>query len=99
MGTGVSIVVAAIGAILRFAVTTTKSHGFNIHTIGVILLIVGIVGFIISLCFWSSWGGLGGGGGGYQRRRVTRTPGRTYRDRHGRVVEEPGAVVEERDRL
>ena len=96
MGTGASIVVAAIGAILRFAVTTTHSHGFNIHTIGVILLIVGIVGFIISLFFWNSWGGFGGGGG-YQRRRVTRTPGRTYRDRHGRVVDEPGAVVEERE--
>ncbi len=96
MGIGASIVVAAIGAILRFAVTTTSSHGFNIHTIGVILLIVGIVGFIISLFFWSSWGGFGGGGG-YQRRRVTRAPGRTYRDRHGRVVEEPGSVVEERD--
>lgn len=92
MGTGASIVVAAIGAILRFAVTTTSSHGFNIHTVGVILLIVGIVGFVISLFFWSSWGGFGGGG-----RRVSRTPGRTYRDRRGRVVEEPGAVVEERD--
>ncbi len=95
MGTGASIVVAAIGAILRFAVTTTSSHGFNIHTVGVILLIVGIVGFIISLFFWNSWGGFHGGGG-YQRRRVSRTPGRTYRDRQGRAVEEPGAVVEER---
>ncbi|MGI8751387.1 MAG: hypothetical protein ACR2MN_03580 [Acidimicrobiales bacterium] len=96
MGTGASIVIAAVGAILRFAVTTTHSHGFNIHTVGVILLVVGIVGFVISLFFWNSWGGFNGGGG-YQRRRVTRTPGRTYRDRHGRVVEEPGAVVEERD--
>jgi hypothetical protein len=96
MGTGVSIVIAAVGAILRFAVTTsTSNHGFNIHTAGVILLIVGIIGFIISLFFWSSWGGFGGGGG-YSRRRVSRSPSRTYRDRHGRVVEEPGTVVEER---
>ncbi|MDQ6839713.1 MAG: hypothetical protein M3137_15650 [Actinomycetota bacterium] len=99
MGVGVSIVIAAVGAVLRFAVTVNDSHGFNIHKIGVILLIVGIVGLIVSLFFLKSWGGFGGGGGGYQRRRVSRTPGRTYRDRDGRIVEEPGAVVEERDRF
>lgn len=60
MGTGVSIVIAAIGAILRWAVTVQSSHGFNVHTAGVILLIVGIVGFVVSLVFWNSWGGFGG---------------------------------------
>lgn len=38
----------AIGAILRWAVTTTTS-GFSIATIGLILLIVGIVGLVLSL--------------------------------------------------
>ena len=35
--------------------------GLNIHTVGVILLVVGIVGFLSSLVFWSSWGGFGRG--------------------------------------
>ncbi len=59
MGVGTSLIVFAAGAILRFAVTVTAT-GFNLHTIGVILMIVGVVGFILSLAFWSSWGGFGG---------------------------------------
>ena len=59
MGVGTSIVVFAIGAILRFA-TTVHTTNFNIHTIGVILMVVGVVGFVVSLIFWSSWGGFGG---------------------------------------
>jgi len=75
---GTSIVVFAVGAILRFAVSVTTT-GFNIHTIGVILMIVGAVGFLLSIAFWSSWGGFGGGaGGGGSRRRVTTSgPGGT----------------------
>jgi hypothetical protein len=77
MGIGTSIVVFAVGAILRFAVAITTT-GFNVHTIGVILMIVGAVGFVISLVFWGSWGGFGGGGGGGSRRRVTTSgPGGT----------------------
>ena len=52
----VSILLAAAGAILIWAVNTTSS-GFNVHTAGVILLVVGIIGFVLSLAFWSSWGG------------------------------------------
>jgi hypothetical protein len=49
-GLGTSIVVFAVGAILRFALTVNSyQHGFNIHTIGVILMIVGAVGAAISL--------------------------------------------------
>jgi hypothetical protein len=33
--------------------------GVNIHTIGVILLVVGLIGFVTSLFLWSSWGGFG----------------------------------------
>jgi hypothetical protein len=77
MGVGTSIVVFAIGAILRFATTVSSAH-FNIHTIGVILMIVGAVGFVVSLIFWSSWGGFGG----YSRRRTV------YRDGVGTVVDE-----------
>lgn len=59
MGISLSLLLAAGGAILIWAVNTTSS-GFNIHTAGVILLVVGIIGFVISLAFWSTWGGFGG---------------------------------------
>ena len=49
-GLATSIVVFAAGAILRFALTVnTLQHGFNIHTVGVILMIVGAVGAVLSL--------------------------------------------------
>ena len=39
-----------VGAVLEFAVSVT-TKGFNIHTVGVILLAVGIAAFIIGLVF------------------------------------------------
>jgi hypothetical protein len=67
MGLGVGIFLAAIGAVLAFAVNADVS-GVNIHTIGWILLIVGIIGIVLSMIFWSSWAGPGYFGG---RRRTT----------------------------
>ncbi len=67
MGVGTSLLLIAIGAILRFAVSVTTS-GFNIHTIGLILMIVGVVGLVISLFFWSTWGGIGQRGSTRERR-------------------------------
>ena len=58
MGLGVGLILAAVGAVLAFAVNATVS-GVDIHTIGWILLIVGIVGILLSLVFWSSWAGPG----------------------------------------
>ena len=58
MGLGVGILLAAVGAVLAFAVSATVS-GVNIHAIGWILLIVGIVGIVLSMVFWSSWAGPG----------------------------------------
>ena len=66
MGLGVGLILAAVGAVLAFAVHTTVS-GVNIHTVGWILLIVGIVGILLSLVFWSSWAGPGY----YSRRRAS----------------------------
>jgi uncharacterized membrane protein len=48
MGLGGSLILIAIGAILRWAISATTS-GVNIHTVGLILLIVGGIGFVISL--------------------------------------------------
>ena len=59
MGIGVSLILIAVGAVLAFAVHVTTS-GFNVNTVGYILLVVGIVGALISLAFWSSWGGVRG---------------------------------------
>ncbi len=58
MGLGVGIVLAAVGAVLAFAVSATVS-GVNIHAVGWILLIVGIAGILLSMIFWSSWMGPG----------------------------------------
>ncbi len=45
-----SIIAFAVGAILDFAVTTsTEQHGFDIHTVGVILMVVGAVGALLSI--------------------------------------------------
>ena len=54
MGLGTSILLIAVGAILRFAVTVS-THGFNIHTIGIILMIVGVVGLVITLFWMTMW--------------------------------------------
>ena len=56
MGLGMSIFLGAVGAVLRFAVTV-QTTGFNVHTIGVILMIVGVIGAVASMMFWSTWGG------------------------------------------
>jgi Domain of unknown function (DUF6458) len=58
MGLGVGLFLIALGAILAFAVDTSVS-GLNIHTIGWILMAVGLAGILLSLLFWSSWGGPG----------------------------------------
>jgi hypothetical protein len=48
MGIGAGIFLAAVGAILTFAVSVTAT-GFNIHTIGIILMIVGVAGILLDL--------------------------------------------------
>ena len=58
MGIVVSMLLIAAGAIMRFAVTV-EGNGFNVGTAGMVLMIVGIVGALISIAFWASWGGFG----------------------------------------
>lgn len=60
MGIGISLVIGAIGAVLRYAVTGPVSqHGFDIHTGGTILMVVGALGLVVSLLFWSSFAPFG----------------------------------------
>ena len=56
MGISVSILLVAVGAILTWGVTA-DAEGLDVNAIGVILMIVGILGLVISMLFWSSWGG------------------------------------------
>ena len=53
MEIGTSLFLIAVGAILYFAVTASIS-GISIRTVGLILMIVGIIGLVISLFFLSS---------------------------------------------
>jgi beta-lactamase regulating signal transducer with metallopeptidase domain len=54
MGIGTSILLIAVGAILRFAVTASVS-GIEIATVGTILLVVGVIGLLISLLYMTVW--------------------------------------------
>jgi uncharacterized protein DUF6458 len=54
MAIGTSIVLIAVGAILKFAVTATVS-GVSLATVGVILMLVGILGLLISLIMGGFW--------------------------------------------
>jgi hypothetical protein len=70
------------GAILRWAVTSAhprNEHAVNLHTVGLILLLAGIVGAILDLLLWEPWGPA------FLRRRVAYTD-RPYRRARGRTV-------------
>ena len=54
MTIGSSIFLIAVGAILRWAVTATVK-GFNIQTAGLVLIIVGIVGLLLSIWYTFVW--------------------------------------------
>jgi predicted membrane channel-forming protein YqfA (hemolysin III family) len=73
MSIGASIFLLVIGAILTFAVNVS-AEGFNINTVGIILMVAGVVGLLLSLLFWSSFSP-------YRRRSATVYP-------EERVVEE-----------
>jgi hypothetical protein len=60
MGISVSLLLIAAGAILLVATT--------LNAIGWILLVVGVVGIVLSLIFWSAWGGFGGAAPAGRRR-------------------------------
>ncbi len=75
MGLGLSLILIAAGAILTWAIDASALGG-DINAVGVILIVLGAVGLLLSMMFWSSWGGYG--------RRVTLQPAaRTRRSSHG----------------
>jgi hypothetical protein len=62
-----------LGAVLTFAVDVS-AEGFNLNTVGLILMVAGVIGLLLSLLFWSSFSP-------YRRRSVDTYP-------EERVVEE-----------
>ena len=69
MGLGVGLLLIAVGAILVWGVTSDIGS-VNEDAIGWILMIVGAAGVLLSLIFWSSWGGPGYFGGRRRERYV-----------------------------
>jgi len=54
VGIGVSLFLFALGAVLAWAIEV-EAEGINLNLVGVILMIVGAVGFVLSMLFWSPW--------------------------------------------
>lgn len=48
MGIGVSVFLIAVGAILTFALER-EAEGINLDTVGIILMIVGVIGLLFTL--------------------------------------------------
>jgi uncharacterized membrane protein len=81
MGIAISLFLFAIGAILTFA-TNVSVSGLDLDVVGVILMLVGIVGFVLNLAVW-----------GPRRRRMVRTAPAEVVERRRAA---PADVVEER---
>ena len=88
MGIPVSLILIAAGAILTWGVTDEPS-GLNLDAIGVILMVVGIIGLVLTLLLWQSWWGPGYWGRGAY---VEDAPGRAWYGRRRRTtyVEDEG---------
>jgi hypothetical protein len=88
MGFVVSLLIIAVGAILTWGVTD-RSNSINLDVVGIVLMAVGLVGFVLTLFFWESWWGAGT----FRRRRYASADydDPAYGRRRG------GYVVEEED--
>jgi hypothetical protein len=75
VGLIVSLFFVAIGLILALAVHPTNPGSVDVNTVGWILFVIGLVGFLLDLMLWSSWGP------GYLRR--TEAVDRAYPVRRG----------------
>jgi len=95
MGIAVSLILIAAGAILTWAVNEEPS-GLDLDVVGVVLMVVGLVGFLITLLFWYDWGP----GRGWRRSRYVEDDVAYRREAPRRrevVVEEDRDVVGPRE--
>lgn len=86
MRIGAGLLLIAVGAILRFGISTVSTHGIAIHTIGDILMIVGVLGVVLWLVVWAPWG--------RRQRPAYRDEGPVYRE-DAPVYREERAVYRE----
>jgi hypothetical protein len=91
MGIAVSLIIAAVGLILALAVHPANPGSIDVNTVGWILFLVGLIGMILDLVLWSSWGP------GYLRRRTTYVEGGPRYVRRRPVYPARRTVVEEVD--
>jgi hypothetical protein len=49
VGTGASITLIVVGAVFRFALAAGSAHGLNVHVVGIVLILAGILGLLVSL--------------------------------------------------
>lgn len=53
-GVGISLLLIAAGAVLAYAVDVAVS-GVELYTVGIILMVVGVIGLLMSLLFFASF--------------------------------------------
>jgi Domain of unknown function (DUF6458) len=90
MGLAVSLLIAAAGLVLALAVHPASQGSIDVNTVGWILFLVGLIGFILDLVLWSPWGP------GYLRRTTVADAGPGYPVRR-RGYPTRRTVVEEED--
>jgi hypothetical protein len=54
----VSLLIIAVGAILTWGVHD-RSSSINLDVVGIVFMIVGAIGFLLTMFFWESWWGPG----------------------------------------
>ncbi|MBA3842753.1 MAG: hypothetical protein H0X39_09060 [Actinobacteria bacterium] len=93
MGIAVSLLISAVGLILALAVHPSHATSVDPNTVGWILFVVGLVGLVLDLLLWSSYGP------GYLRRtavvdnRAAAYPARRTRGVRRTIVEEEEVPV------
>ncbi len=75
MRIGAALALIAAGAILRFALAVSVTHGLYLNTIGDILMGVGLLGLILWFIMWAPWTQ---GGRRTTYRQTTAMDGRAY---------------------
>jgi uncharacterized membrane protein YciS (DUF1049 family) len=71
-----SMISIAVGAVMYWAVTS-QGHGFRLSTVGVILIVVGVVGLVISTIIFATSRRPAGNRNRTYDKQVTDTQGRT----------------------
>jgi len=67
ISTSVGVILVAAGVILRFAVRATFIYGLNMHVVGVIVMLAGVFGLLLSLLVWGPLNRRRNHSGGYVR--------------------------------